>query len=517
MIILKASTFLKANNNPRSGALTIALILISILFLSVLSGILAAFGNLYLLLALLGLYGVFFILSAPVGWTVWIIFWAAFLITGPSAYFLRFTQFQWLTVLVSAALLLPVLSYLLRSKTKISSTTISSNLLWPGIFLLLLAFSTVITDPKFADFVNASRHYLLMWPIMLVFMFGLVRQEMVVQLWKALMLVAILQFPMAIYQYFFVALKSARSSPWDAVIGTFHGNMEGGGDSAAMAIMLLIAMLLAIALWRGGKLHGVWMALVIMSGLGVLALAEVKASVMLLPVVIGLYYRKELLQRPIEAIVVVVGAILLVGGLLFGYEKIHYENNPAAGMNQAVSTYDLIIRAIDPENETAQGLGRVAQLVMWWDVNVKSGDVHHSLFGYGMAATYASRFGVGELVERYSYPIDNTSTLVLLWETGILGHLAFLLILLSGAQTSGRSANNEAIPEIHRILLRVGETGLLLLAITLLYKQFHFSSVPIQFLMMLMLGQAAYWSNLVSNNLGRLDAKTKYMPYAKIP
>ena len=498
---MKASTFLKANNNPRSGALTIALILISILFLSVLSGILAAFGNLYLLLALLGLYGVFFILSAPVGWTVWIIFWVAFLISGPSAYFLRFTQLQWLTVLVSAALLLPMLSYLLSSKTRISSATISSNLLWPGIFLLLLAFSTVISDPKFSDFVNASRHYLLMWPIMLVFMFGLVRQEMLVQLWRALMIVAILQFPMAIYQYFFVALKSARSSRWDAVIGTFHGNMEGGGDSAAMAIMLLIAMLLAIALWRGGKLHGVWMALVLISGLGTLALAEVKASVMLLPVVIGLYYRKELLQRPIEAIVVVVGAILLVGTLLFGYETLHYENIPAAGKNQATSTYDRIKRAIDPENETAQGLGRVAHFVKWWDINVKSGDVHHSLFGYGMAATSASRFGVGELANRFPYVLNKTSTLVLLWETGILGHLAFLLILLSGAQTSGRSAKNEAIPEIHRILLRVGEASLLLLAITLLYKEFHFYSIAIQFLMMFMLGQAAYWSRCGSKNL----------------
>jgi hypothetical protein len=76
----------------------------------------------------------------------------------------------------------------------------------------------------------------------------------------------------------------------------------------------------------------------------------------------------------------------------------------------------------------------------------------------------------------------------------------FLLILLSGAWTSGQIAKNECIPEAHRILLRVGEVGLFLLIMTLPYKSIHFYSNPIQFLMMLMLGQAAYWSRFVSNN-----------------
>ncbi len=502
---MKISTLLASNNDSLSKVLTLVLLLIGVLFLSVLSGILAASGNVILLIALLAVYGLFFVLAMPIAWTVWIIFWAIFLITGPSAYFLRFTQLQWLAVLVSAALLLPMLPHLLRSRISILSATISSDLFWPGIFLLLLAFSTVISNPQLSDFVNASRHYLLMWPLMLVFMFGLVRQEMLVQLWRALMIIAILQLPMALYQYFFVAQKKARNSAWDAVIGTFHGNIQGGGDSAAMAIMLLIAMLLAIALWRGGKLRGVWMALVLVSGLVTMGLAEVKASVMLLPVVVGLYYRKELLQRPIEAIVVLVGAILLVIGLFTVYEEVHYNDVSMHTFksDQVTSTYDRVMRALSPDAESENGrqLGRVNHMIKWWEMNVESGDLQHSLFGYGMGATHASKVGVGELAERFPYVLHKSSTLVLLWETGILGHLAFLLILLSGARTSGRVAKDEAIPEIHRILLRVGEAGLLLLAITLLYKNFHFYSNPIQFLMMLMLGQAAYWSRFVGRNL----------------
>lgn len=515
---MKALTLLRANNNSNSRLLPIVLMLIGILFISMLSGIVVASGNLYLLIILLALYGFFFILAAPVVWIVWFIFLITFLITGPISYFIQLTQLQWLTVLMSATLLLPVLLHLLRSKTRTLSSTISSDLFWPVFFLFLVTFSTVIDQPQFADFVNASRHYFLMWPLMLVFMFGLVRQEMLVQLWKALMIVAILQLPMALYQYFFVAQKSTRLSPWDAVIGTFHGNIEGGGDSAAMAIMLLIAMLTAIALWRGGKLNGAWMTLVVTTGLGTLALAEVKAAVLLLPVVIGLYYRRELLRRPIESIAVLVIAFLLVGGLLLIYEKLHYKDT--FSRNQATSTYDLILNELDPEKGSAEkgDLGRIQHLVNWWDNNIKSGDLHHSFFGYGMGATmHASRLGVGELVYRFRYPLTTSSSIILLWETGILGHLAFFVVLLSGARTSERAAKNESVPEIHRILLRVGAVGLLLLAITLLYRNFHFYSNPIQFLMMLMLGQGAFWLHFGSNSHSRLDAKTKYMTYSEPP
>lgn len=126
---MKAEISSRLFNNLDSKALIFALLLLSVLVLSILSGILAASGNLILLVPLLVLYGVFFILAAPVAWTVWILFWGAFLVTGPSAYFIRFSQLQWFTVLVSAALLLPLLLHLLRARTSIKSVSFSGDLL----------------------------------------------------------------------------------------------------------------------------------------------------------------------------------------------------------------------------------------------------------------------------------------------------------------------------------------------------------------------------------------------------
>lgn len=487
-----------AGHNALAQKLPVFLLLVVISCVSIISGILAAFGNVVILIALLALYGIFFILVTPVKWIVWIIFWLVFVITGMTAYFLGFSQLQWLSVLISAALLLPVLFHLLQYRNNISLTEISSDLFLPLAFILFLICSTFLDKPQLSDFVYSSRHYLLMWPLMLVFMFGIIHHEVIEKLWKMLLFVAILQLPMAIYQYLFVSKENKRLSPWDAVVGTFNGRIEGGGDSAAMAIMLLIAILTAIALWRGNYLKNNLMALVVITGLGTIALAEVKAAVLLLPLVIGLYYRKELLKKPMESLVVMVGAVILVIGILAAYQQIHYSSvqQGVYSKTQFNSTYDRIMESINPEAESSGGrqIGRVNHLVTWWDNNILSGDVQHSLLGYGMGATHSSKVGAGEIASRFYHQVNNTTSVILLWETGILGHTLFVLILLFAARTSELMSRNEGIPEIHRIFLRVGAIGLLLLTITLPYKNFHLYSNPIQFLMMMMLGQAAYWS-----------------------
>ncbi|GKS68766.1 hypothetical protein W03_07700 [Nitrosomonas sp. PY1] len=337
---------------------------------------------------------------------------------------------------------------------------------------------------------------------MLVFAFGLVPPETFVKIWRALLIIAVLQLPMALYQYFFVARQDARMSPWDAVIGTFQGNIEGGGDSAAMAMMLIIAILTSIALWREQNLKLGWMIWVVIAGIATMILAEVKAMVMLLPVPIALYYRKELVKKPIETAVVMIGVLLLVGGILTAYKDIHYDTS-ATRVNSA---YDSIVNAITPNpGEDSAHVGRVTLLVNWWNNNVVHGEVHNTIFGYGIGAVHSSKAQRGKIASLYEYKIAKTTSVILLWETGILGHLVFLMILLFGAKASADAAKTEYIPSIHRVLLRAGAISLILLVITLPYSNFHLFSIPTQFLMMLMLGQSLYWSNSIkSKNFSKL-------------
>lgn len=495
----------KASFWPDKQPWLIILLVIATLFFAGLSGAVVALGSKLLLLPILAMLGLVMVLVMPPTSILWLMFIALFVVLGPAVYFAGFTQVQWLPPLMGAVFLIHVFIHSIRGQARGTRRTTPGFVYLLVFFLLSVTFATVIDEPTLEEAINASRFYLFMWPVMLVFMLGIVKPDTTERLWKALLVVAVLQAPVVFYQYFFVARQSARAfMTWDAVVGTFPGSAEGGGQSAAMGTMLLIVMVAAIALWQRHKLHGFWAGLVVTAGIGALALAEVKAVVLLLPIVVALFYRREMMRKPVESLLALIAAGALVATLFVGYEHFHYSSAPS-NPNQPTSTGERILRALDPDNrsEMLHEIGRVTHQVFWWDVNVGKGDLHHTLFGYGAGATQVSNLGAGEIARRFPYAMDVSSTNILLWETGVIGHLVFIGLLLSAARLSGRLSRHPSIPDVHQVLLRVGAIGLLILAITLPYKSFVMRSIPIQFLFMLMLGQAGYWARMATDAMGK--------------
>ena len=492
----------KASFWPDKQQWLIILLVIATLFFAALSGAVVALGSKFLLLPIMAMMGLFMVLAMPATWILWLLFIALFVVLGPVVYFSQFRQLLWLPPLMGSVFVIHIFTHVLRGKAHGTVSTTPGFVYLLALFLLLVTFATAIDAPSLADVINSARFYLFMWPVMFVFMLGIVNPQTIEKMWKALLVVALLQVPFVVYQHFFIASKSLRSSPWDAVVGTFPGDIEGGGQSAAMGIMLLILMVAAIALWRRQKLKGFQAGLVIVAGITALALAEVKAVVLLLPIVIALYYRREMMQHPFESLLALFAAGALVAALFVGYEHFYYSSmTDVTNPNYQASTMDRVLEGLSPDYKSRNQyeIGRITQLVAWWDMNVGKGDIQHSLFGYGAGATQVSSIGAGEIARRSTYVVDVTSSSILLWETGLIGHLVFLGLLLSGARLSSKLSGNPAIPDIHQVLLRVGAVGLLILAVSLLYKNFAMRSIPIQFLMMLMLGQAGYWSRMASN------------------
>jgi hypothetical protein len=333
---------------------------------------------------------------------------------------------------------------------------------------------------------------------------GAVAPSTIDRVWKALLLFATFQFPMAAYQYLFVAQKRATGEiqstgapPWDAVIGTFPGTDIGGGNSAAMGFFVLSMLLLSVALWREKRLSTGRALTVVMCALGSIALAEVKAIVLLIPVALGLLYRRELARHPAHALAALVGGVLIAGLLLFGYQKIHYETrviDPKAELANA-TVLDRLARAINPPDYEGSGdaLNRVGNLARWRDQQAATTDIFRTLFGHGIGTTQYSNLEVGRLVRRFGPDIGRTSLVILLWETGIVGTLVFACLLGSGAWLSARLARDDRVPDLHRLFLRVGALLLFLLLLTLPYKNYAVRLTGIQLLMILMLGQAFYW------------------------
>ncbi len=484
------------------------LLLLVVIFAAVLIGGGLAMGNKYIAFGLLGMLGGALVLVTPVIVTFWLIILLAFLITGPITYFLHISQFQWLAPALDATEYVQVLLLVLSGRLRGQTTRIPGFVFWLGGYLFCALFTSVLSGITLAEAIMASRYNIFVWGALLVFLVGVVQDTTIDQVWRLLLGVAWLQLPMALYQYAFVASKRASGAvlseapPWDAIVGTFPGTDTAGGNSAAMAIYLLLMILLAIALWREGRMKGVWAAAIALCGLATIALAEVKAVVLLIPVALALYYYKEVLRRPIETLAALVLSCTLALGLLYGYQKIHYDEVevPAGAENYGYTVWDRIMNQLSPDNvkESNDRLGRVALLIHWWDNNPGAGDVQHTLFGYGLGTTQVSRIGVGSLTKRWG-DIGRTSLSILLWETGVLGTFAFMMMLATAAYLSSQMARDARIPDTHRIYLRVGAIGLLLFLLTLAYKPFAVRLFPTMMLMIIMMGQAHYWSNRLAN------------------
>lgn len=488
-------------SNPSRGSLPLLFLALGF---AVLMGMAAALGRPAFLAPFVGLIGLLVLFVIPARLAFWSILIVSMVLVGPVMYFAKLDSARWIPPLLTLALYVPLAAFVLRPK----KPTMDAG--WPlwlfilAMFVVVAVCTTALSSPMVGEVAVASRAYFAFWSVALALAVGMLGPRDMALAWKALLVCAVIQLPVALYQYLVVAKASSRLSPWDAVVGTFPGNMEGGGASHGMGIFLLIAMAAVLSLWRTRQIHRGLAILVLLSILGSLGLSEVKAAVLLVPVVFALVYYRELLQRPALSIGAVLISVALMGTLLLVYENTFYANR---GMTLSgkmpTSPLEAVKNQLNPEEVHSRSEGggvvvsRAARMADWWQRSVRYGDPFHALLGYGIGATQISSIGMGELVRQFPYPLDMTSTNVLLWETGVIGHVLLMAVLVLAGMNCASSARSPLVPVEHKALLEAAAAGLMIYAITLPYSNFALRAAPSQFLMVFMLGYSAYWWRVV--------------------
>jgi hypothetical protein len=472
--------------------------------LAMLVGGLIGFGNVMFAAPVVALVGIVALMRIPMRWQVWALCASCFLISGPIVYFAKIDAARWMPVALALGLFVPLT---LRAASVRKG---ASGDKWPGfvgimlLFIVSSIFGAFLHDPRLNEVATAARSYFVFWAVALVIGMGFLSERQIENIWRFLLAAAFIQVPVTMFQYFYVVKKLSKGAAWDAVVGTFPGNPEGGGASAGMGVFVLVMIVWALAMWRRKQLKGFWLVLIIVAALITVSLAEIKAVVLLIPVTIAMVYYQEVIKRPLQSMLAVAIGAALVAGILAGYQAMYYDKGFTLAKNSAESPMQSIQNQLNPTHvlENSAGLiqmSRAALMLDWWDRNVGQGDFEHALLGYGMGATSISRLGSGELVGRFPYAIDMTSTTMLLWETGILGHLLFGLSLLFAAQSAAQSSKDPRVPLVHQALLQATAIALLLMFATLAYKNFVLRTAPSQFLLAFLMGQALYWSRKLSS------------------
>lgn len=484
------------------GGWAAALLVLLACAIGLLIGAVIGLGNLLLVAPFLAVGGAAVLLVMPLGWGVWLLVLLSFLIVGPLIYFGQIDSARWLPPALGLGLMFPfVMRLLQRRDSEPLPALLPAQLMWYLVFLASLLLSSLLSSPRFVEVVFSSRQYYAYLPLAFIVLAGFVLPAQQERIWRFLVWCSIAQVPVVLYQALVVAPGRANQrAVSDAVVGTFPGNPEGGGAGAAMAVFMLMAALVAISLWRSGKLR-FWAALAAsLSCVLVVAMSEVKAIVLLIPVAIGLLYAKELLRRPGQTFVWIVSALLAMAALFVVYDRLYYQSDRSTWSTDGRprSAFSAIENQFNPQLETRGAIiGRMAALADWQRRTAHLSTLPQWVAGYGAASTQHGRLGIGEVAERVPYRADITASTLLLWEAGVIGHLLVVLSFGTAAWAAHRLVPEAVIPETHRAILQAVSVSVVLYLLMLPYKDFMFKTPPSQMLLFFMFGYIGYWQRVV--------------------
>ncbi|HEY0846539.1 MAG TPA: hypothetical protein VGE12_14305 [Noviherbaspirillum sp.] len=422
---------------------------------------------------------------------------AAFLLMGQLLYFARIKEALWIPFLLGLVLLMRYPAELIRRSSRKSMQPSIMPAQSPAVSLLLAAYFAIVIggtlihlNSPMQIFVSAKEYFFL-WGLYLVIAAGLVSPGMLQRIWHLLPWLLPLQVPLVLYQRFVVADRRAvenLGAKWDAVVGAFGGNPDSGGSSGAMGLFVVFAITLVITRWREGQVRTAHCAVIVLSGLAAILLAEVKFAVFILPVAIAVASSREFVTRPMAAVAWTVVAASLAGGLFLAYKAQYsnaYQDAKHGGYMESVFS-----ASADPDfiNLSTREIGRTAAIKFWATQQTHSVDM---LVGHGMGASRKGSMVTGDVAARWPFHIARSALAILLWETGILGTAAFIFALVAAGVRARRLAVSKTIPRTEQSVLAACAAGLVMLIFELPYNTDMFYSPQIQILLMLMLGQIA--------------------------
>lgn len=460
-----------------------------------------AIAEAYAVLPYLALGAMVAFIVMPLEWLVTGCFVLAAIVAGSIEYFAKVTQAFWLPYLMG--MLFALRGVVERMRLTPASARpdgmrpraphgLHPIVAWAMLFFVVSIFTTVIALPPLTQVVVAAKNYYFLWGIFLVLLWSPWQVEATHRFWNTVIWVACLQWPVVLYQRFVVASKRKDAAAWDAIVGTFGGDPEGGGHSAAMALVACIAITAIVFRMREKRLRAIYGMPMILLSLLPIALAEVKAAFIWLALAFVLFFARQVVREPVKALTTLFIGMALLGGLGFIYKTTFYEGNGGSGSSLS-DIYDKQIKySIDP-NEYSSGyrrLGRVTALVYWWQRNDISGDPMHALIGNGLGSVRSSSsLGMGELAQKMTIQVDISAASTLLWDAGLLGALSFAAMMLAGVSAGIRQSRSRSLSPEWRESSFLAAATLAMCAIGLIYNRDSIDTPSIEIIVMFCLAQ----------------------------
>lgn len=467
-----------------------------LVLLAGLCGTLLAKGSYIPLGGLLGILVGSLVLLLPAEWVLGLLMLLTFVVQGCLTYFLNFEQASWLPGMFCGLIAIRLFVELFRDHAALQRFS-HSVLLLPMLclfgYLGTLLVSSLVETPPVVSVIFGVKNALPFWFVTL-FVIAINHQERVRNLfWWLIGAIFFLQLPLVILQHFVIAPARQAIYSWDAVVGTFGGNMEGGGSNSTLTIFAIWGLAYFGSLYQRALLPLSALLLAAGTTLAIIFLGEVKAAFLWLPMAMAITFRKLIFRNVTSFLLAGVLTAGLLVAIWTAYDALYWSSETKAASTEdrmGEMYYFFDEKQIDPKTGE---ISRGAALAIWWK-DMNSG-THERLIGYGISASRTSATaGSGVVAKRY-LPLDVAATTAtqLLWETGVIGLLFFCGVLVGIPLLAWRELSHPGLSALEGARLESLMTLSILLATTVIYNRYLVDEPPTQLMLALSLGYVAFW------------------------
>lgn len=469
-----------------------SVVVLAFLLVGVAAGYLIANQSLVPMVLLLGaIVGVALLNALPS--VVWIVLAGALLISGPIMLFLPdLDRISWLFSLLGFFLATAALLYAAIGRERFARSAPGFVMLAVG-FLIIGMTSLLYTDGPLDEGVRALKRYYQFTGLLLILAVVPFAPLRVERWWRFVMIIAMLQLPLALYQrVFLVPIREGMSGviAIDIVAGTMEASMNGGGNAGTMVLLLVTALAFFIAAARDGVISKSRLVLGVLATAIPIGLGEVTLSIVLLPLALLASFADVIRRKPGRFMLVLVLALPLLALLAWAYLMLY--SSDGQSLDQKIA--QILEYNVGSQGYFGTGLNRLTVYTYWWSLHSLATDPVAMLFGHGLGSAFGP-VGVVETghmhQEHRGMYIGLTAASTVLWDLGVVGLLTLLAMHASAAAWAYRLAR-DARPGFDRVLCRTLFVLSVLLPLMLLYSDTAVSAPSQEVLSALCLGLIAW-------------------------
>lgn len=238
---------------------------------------------------------------------------------------------------------------------------------------------------------------------------------------------ALLQLPFAAFErVVLVAIRggvqAGGGQATDVVAGTMGANLDGGSPNSIMVTFVIIAFSFLISRWKE-KLVDTSSTLILSSLLlAPLLLGETKVVVLMLPLMVLVLLRNDIIREPLKYIPIIAVFFIVTVMLMFFYVYYMLDSTLIEALD------DTLAYNVQEGGYGTSLLNRTTVMTFWWGLHGWHDPVSF-LFGHGLGSSYGSGLDAGHIAQFYpSYGINLTTVSSLLWDLGVVGFILYLSI-----------------------------------------------------------------------------------------